>query len=425
MRMIRSRAALCLTVSLVCTRIAAADLQSDVTRLMTRLSSNKPYHLGPRILEQGDELPLLLPSALTDSTSKNCLHIIGMAAQSISFSLNIPSNDDDVDDVSFPSRAGVVEFIRCGEGGISLSDATVMMLSPRGIIDLIGYVENSSQPSITRILPWRAAGDEAPERTLNHATESAALATRLDNLELQAGFQAAARTERRLIPPEDAESGQLLIGFDPGCHLLQLVADRSDHGLWIDDLTPELVWADNEQPAARELSSSLTPTFRVCTAVARVAKLSFTAYSSDLNAVLFRAQFPWPNGIPSNWAVQARNQMAEALFRRHLPSLPALPAQAWIGGASATSLVVPVAPRSCYLAMVATSQGSTNDLTLAVTSESKWMADNSFDTAGAGVAFCVNQAKTVKLDVDSRGMDVVWILGLWNVASGPAQADFT
>jgi len=203
------------------------------------------------------------------------------------------------------------------------------------------------------------------------------------------------------------------------------VAEHSDQQILTDDLSPELVWADNEQPASREYSSSLTPTFRVCTAVARVAKLSFSAFSQDLNAVLFRAHFPWPNGIPSNWAVQARNQMAEALFRRHLPSLPALPAVAWIGGASATSLVVPVAPRSCYLAMVATSQGSTNDLTLAVTAESRWMADNSFDTAGAGVAFCVNQAKSINLDVDSRGTDVVWILGLWNVASGPTHADFT
>ena len=164
----------------------------------------------------------------------------------------------------------------------------------------------------------------------------------------------------------------------------------------------------------RQLDSHIS----VCTAVARVAKLSFTAFENDTSAVLFRAQYPWPSGIPSNWAVQAHNQIAEALFRRHLPSLPTLPAQAWIGGSSPTTLVVPVAPRSCYLAMVATSQGSTNDLTLAVTADSRWMADNSFDNAGAGVAFCVNQARSVKLDVDSRGMDVVWILGLWNVASG-------
>ena len=424
MRKNRFRCALWIAASLTCTSVAAADLQSDVMRLMERLSSNRPYHLGPRILEQGDELPLLLPSALVESPPR-CLHIVALAAQSVAFSLNMPSADAEVDDVSVPSRAGVIEFIRCGEAGVSLSDANVMMLSPRGVVDIVGYIENGPRPSVARILPWRAAGDEAPERNVSHVTPSVALAARLDRLELQAALQAADRTERRIIPREDAKSGQLLIGFDPGCHQLQLVAERSDRGIVMDDLDPELVWADNEQPAARELSSSSTPTFRVCTAVARVAKLSFSAFEKDAGAVLFRARFPWPNGIPSNWAVQARNQMAEALFRRHLPSLPSLPSQAWIGGSSATSLVVPVAPRSCYLAMVATSQGSTNDVTLAVTAESRWMADNSFDNAGAGVAFCVNQAKSVKLDVDSRGTDVVWILGLWNVAGGPTHADFT
>lgn len=425
MRMNRFSGAPWIVAGLTCTSVAAADLQSDVVRLLERLSPNKAYHLGPRILEQGDELPLLLPGALADPPSKSCLHIVALAAQSVTFSLNIPSVEAELDDVTVPSRAGVVEFIHCGGAGGSLSDANVIMLSPRGVVDIVGYVETSPRPSATRILPWRAAGDEAPERSLSYVRPSTVQSTRLDHLELQAAFQAADRTERRSIPHEDAKAGQHLIGFDPGCHQLQLVADRSDPSFSSDDPGPELIWADNEQPAARELSSSPTPTFRVCTAVARVAKLTFTAFEDDTSAVLFRAQYPWPSGIPSNWAVQARNQMAEALFRRHLPSLSALPAQAWIGGSSATSLVVPVAPRSCYLAMVATSQGSINDLTLAVTAESRWMADNSFDNAGAGVAFCVNQAKSVKLDVDSRGTDVVWILGLWTVASGPAHADFT
>ena len=108
-----------------------------------------------------------------------------------------------------------------------------------------------------------------------------------------------------------------------------------------------------------------------------------------------------------------------------MPALATLPARSWIGSSIATSLLVPVAPRTCYLAIAATSQGPINDISLAISNESRWIADSSIDAVGASVAFCVSQANSVKLDVDARGTDVVWILGIWAIAGGPLHADFS
>ena len=96
-----------------------------------------------------------------------------------------------------------------------------------------------------------------------------------------------------------------------------------------------------------------------------------------------------------------------------------------MGGGSATALGVSLSPRLCYLAIVATSQGAINDLSLSVSTESLWMADSSLDTAGASVAFCVDQATSVKLDVDARSAQVIWILGLWKIAAAPLYTDLT
>jgi hypothetical protein len=75
--------------------------------------------------------------------------------------------------------------------------------------------------------------------------------------------------------------------------------------------------------------------------------------------------------------------------------------------------------------MVATSHGSINDVSLSISSESRSISDTSLDDVGASAAFCVSRATSVKVDVDARGEDVVWILGVWAIASGPLHSDFS
>jgi hypothetical protein len=424
----RTRHGLCAVsflVALVASSQSHADLQDDVTLLIRRYKDKKLFHLGPRILEQADELPLLVPDNLVGPGSNSCLHLIALAAQSVQFLLDAPSSDDSTEDSTFSSRAGLVETVRCGSDKAAVAAAALTMASPRGAVDIIGFSDNQPAPVALRVLPWRAAGDEAPEQNLTHWAAPSNLAARLAQLEQRAAFRGANRTERRIVPGEELQSGEILVGFDPGCHEVQMVSESDAEHPEFSVQNPELVWTDDGQAAASDWSNALSPAFHVCTAVARIAKITFDACPKNTQAVLFRSHFPWPAGIPSNWAIQARDQMALALVRRHLPSLPTLPAKSWIGSSSATSLHAPVAPRSCYLAIAATSQGPVNEISLAASSESRWIADSSIDAVGASVAFCVSQATSIKLDIDARGADVVWILGLWSIASGPLFADYS
>ncbi len=326
MRTFRGLCAVSFLVALVTSSHSRADLQDDVALMMRRYKDKKPYHLGPRILEQADELPLLVPDNLAGSGSSSCLHLIALAAQSVQFILDAPSSDESGEDSTFSSRAGLVETVRCGSGKAAVAGATLTMASPRGAVDIIGFSNNQSAPVALRVLPWRTAGDEAPEQNLIHWAASPSLAARLTQLELRAAFRGADRTERRIVPGEDLQSGEILVGFDPGCHEVQMVSEGDAQHPELPVQNPEIVWTDDGQAAAGDWSNAMSPAFHVCTAVARIAKITFDACPKNTHAALFRSHFPWPAGIPSNWAVQARDQMALALVRRHLPSLPALPA---------------------------------------------------------------------------------------------------
>jgi len=404
---------------------ARGDLQNDVARLTRAVITHKPRHLGPRILEQADELPLLLPQPLTPKRASDCVHVVALAAQGVQFMLSVPAANEDTDDVALSSRAGMIEFVHCGLPDASFGDLSLIMLSTRGIVDIVGYVNHSPQPEALRFLPWRAAGQEAAELNLEHRVAFGSIDERLQRLEQHAMFNAADRTEQKPIPNQDLESGELLVGFDPGCHEVQLVIELSRPLGPAGDLEPELVWTDNGEPARSSLSNSPSSTFRICTAAARVARLSFNPNAAYAKAVLFRAHYLWPRGIPSNWSMQARDQMALTLFWRHLPSLATLPAMSWVGSSSPTSVVMPVAANSCYLAVVATSHGNQNDIALSVSSDSRWASASSLYDMGASVAFCVGRTTSVSLAVDARGSDVVWILGVWSIARGPMYSDFS
>ncbi len=315
MHISRRFGALWVLVILAASSPAHADLQDDVTLLTRNLKAKSPYHLGPRILEQADELPLLVPNVLIRSDPKACLHLVALAAQTVQFILSVPSNDEAADDTTLASRAGLVEHVGCGQEQASLADATLTMASPRGVVEIIGFSDNNPTATAVRVLPWRAAGDEAPEHSLNHWAAAPNLSARLSHLEQRAAFQGADRTERRYVPGEELQSGELLVGFDPGCHEVQLVIETDEQHPETPAQNPELLWADNGQLAARDWSNALSPTFHVCTAVARIAKMSFDVCPVNTQAVLFRSHFPWPAGIPSNWSAQARDQMALALLR--------------------------------------------------------------------------------------------------------------
>lgn len=415
-----------LAIALLWPAAANADLQDDVERLQVRVNKTPAYHLGPRFLEQGDELPLLLPPSIAtnNDSARKCTHVVVIGAQSIHFSCDTaPASEQAERHPPMVSRAGLVELVRCGAARAELSDVVVTMLSLRGPLDAIAFTSRLAHPIAAVAVPNRAVGLEAPERKLTREPEVPRLEAWLQNAESEALLQGATRTERRTLPVQDREVGETLLGFDSGCHEVRLLADVDWESLDESETGADLTWQDSGEIAARDTLHTRSPTFRVCTAESQLAVFRFPILPQSTAGVLFRAHFGWPLGIPEHWALPARNRMALALLQRNMTSLNAAPIRAWMGGTTLLTLNVPLRKNACFVAIVATTQTVAGDIGLEVMSGVRWSTDSSLDGSAASVAFCQVQANTAKLAIDARTANSTWILGLWETSPLPSRSD--
>jgi hypothetical protein len=395
---------------------AKADLQDDVARLLTLKGTRLAYHLGPRILEQGEELPLLVPPKVLTDPANLCTHLVVIGAQSIHFNCEMATAaGDDAKDGSLASRAGLVELSRCGAERADLSDLVVTMASLRGTIEVIAVSTSAGDKLTPTVLPNRNVGSETSERNVRRASELPHLEPWVQRLESKAALQGATRTERRVLPIEDKVLGETLLGFDPGCHETRLLLDVDWGYLDIPDDTTELTWEDNDSVAARGTLHNRSPALFACTAVPRVAKLHFPALPHSVAGALFRAHYRWPGGVPAHWALPVRNRIAQALTQRQMTALKSAPTRSWMGGATEVTLSVPVMRRNCYVAIVAAVDEVAGDIFMSVSSSIRGVADSSMDGAVASAAFCQFENETVTISIDARESNATWIAGLWNV----------
>jgi hypothetical protein len=322
------------------------------------------------------------------------------------------------------SRAGMLELVRCGDDRRELSTATVTMLSLRGPLDAIAFSTSAADPVSSAVLPNRAIGVESAERALSRESELPRLGPWLQQLEMSAALQGATRTERRLLPAQDKTVGESLIGFDPGCHEVRLLADVDWESVEGAGAGVELTWLDTGELAARDTLNSRAPVLRVCTAQPRTAQFRFPAVPQSVAALLMRSRFEWPGGVPTHWAETVRNRIAQVLLQKHIQSLPSVPAKSWMGGATSVTLKVPLAGHSCYLAVAAASTDAIGDISLEILSGLRWGADSSVDDLAASVSFCQDGDGTATVNIDARDASATWILGLWNVSPLPFKPDF-
>jgi hypothetical protein len=405
---------------------ANADLQDDVERLLVRVNKATAYHLGPRFLEQGDELPLLLPPSIATNNDsvRNCIHIVVIGAQSIHFSCDAASASGPKESrTPVASRAGLVELVRCGAARGQLSDVVVTMLSLRGPLDAIAFTSRLDRPVAAVVVPNRSVGLETPERKLTRESEVPHLEAWLQSAEAEALMRGATRTERHTLPAQDRELGETLIGFDPGCHEVRLLADVDWESLDESEPGADLTWQDSNEIAARDTLHTRSPTLRVCTAQPKVAIFRFPTLPQSTAGVLFRAHFGWPLGIPVHWALPVRNRIAQALLQRNMTSLTAAPIRAWMGGATLVTVHVPLRKNACFVAIVATTELVAGSVSLEVMSGTRWSTDSSLDGSAASLALCQVQANTATLAVNARDAKSTWILGLWEISTFPSSSD--
>lgn len=258
---------------------------------------------------------------------------------------------------------------------------------------------------------------------LTRESELPRLDSWLQRLETKALLQGATRTERRALPVQDREVGETLLGFDPGCHEVRLLADVDWESLDETNAGAELIWQDSGEIAAQDTLHTRSPTLRVCTAQPRTALFRFPALPAATAVVLLRAHFAWPPGIPAYWALPVRNRVAQVLLQRHMSYLTAPPVRSWMGGGTSLTLKVPLRSNACFVAIVAATEAVAGDIGLEVMSGVRWSTDSSLDGSAASLAFCQDQGNTATLAVDARDAHSTWILGLWDVSTLSASYD--
>ncbi len=71
-------------------------------------------------------------------------------------------------------------------------------------------------------------------------------------------------------------------------------------------------------------------------------------------------------------------------------------------------------PSACYVAAVVRLRGSTYGLSLAATVGASYSQNRSDDEApGTALTFCATTAEPARLDIDSRGLGLVWMSALF------------
>ncbi len=112
--------------------------------------------------------------------------------------------------------------------------------------------------------------------------------------------------------------------------------------------------------------------------------------------------------------------MAEAIRRHHVRDLAEAPIYSSLGVAGVTLLPVEVEPGACYLVAVAAIRGEPAGIAIAAEAGNQRSEDNPGPGGtGTAIAFCAGQEQHALIDVEARGVGMVWLLGMWQTGRVP------
>ncbi len=391
-----------------------ADLASDLRRLLHAYRSLHPLHLGPRVLEYGERLPLLLPEALTSELPGSaCTRVVVLAAPNVSLVLRFGVAPVE----SAASQAGLVDVTRCGSERTELATAEVELLSPRGILELLVVPDGRDSLPASHWLPHRNPTPTANPRPLGPRFAPRDLATRLARRsEVARAAGARSITERALLPSELAAQ-EIRVLLARGCHRVALLGvgttERDSASL---DLDLEVSWPDDAQPPLLDESEATDATHSFCLEEPRSTRLRWVGLSPTSGAVLWTAQFDFPSAIPNNWSSLAQRRLALALHSRELSGFDGPLVAAFLGAMGSTTVHVPVEEGACYLASLGITQGTPDSVALSLSDRTLVRLDVPLDPDRAPlIAFCSAFGEPVGLTANVRGNEIAYILGLWKV----------
>jgi hypothetical protein len=136
--------------------------------------------------------------------------------------------------------------------------------------------------------------------------------------------------------------------------------------------------------------------------------------------VVLVSRWELPRGIPVEWGPGPRARVAEAVRRHHARDLGGPPVYSSLGVAGVTMLPIEVEPGACYLAAMATIRGDSLGMAMAGEIGNQRVQDNpGAGGSGTAVAFCAGDEEHAVFEIETRGVGLVWLLGLWQTTRVP------
>jgi hypothetical protein len=136
--------------------------------------------------------------------------------------------------------------------------------------------------------------------------------------------------------------------------------------------------------------------------------------------MILHARWDLPSGLPDRWEPHVAARMAEAIWQNHNRSLGGTPVHESLGIAGVTAVPIEIEPFACYVVAAAPVRGQPLGLDLAVAA-GRQHGQNHGDSevAGTSLAFCNDASDRALIEVEARGIGLVWLLAVWQTGRVP------
>lgn len=413
-----------LLASLACAPDALGDLEGDARRLRgVWEKQGQVTQLRPDLLERGGVRPITLPASLL-APSAGCTSVAVLGTPSTNFLLRLPSLPSAEDAVSLmpeSSVAGAAQVTRCGPAKLTLAGLAVEMRSPRGVLEIVVVASPRPAPLLHRVLPERDPGPLAPFVSSGPPPSSAPLAARARRIEERARREHARELTRTSLQSDAAGSGETLLRLGPGCHRLDVLGvPAPPRSLRPVDIDAELSAVDRSAEPVSDMTENADASLLSCVGDPVPMRLRFAGSLPGTPVALLHARWDLPESVPIAWGPIARARMTAALGVQHGRTLRSAPVYTSLGVAGVTALPFQVDPGSCYIVAVAALRGTSMGLGVTASFANEY-AQNHGGSGGSGtqVAFCAAVDEPALLEVEARGVGLVWLLAAWQTGKIP------
>lgn len=396
---------------------SSADLGRDTDRLALAWSAfGHVTRLKPRLLDRAEHFPLVLPAEPLDPKTPGCVSIAVLGTTHTHFLLDASATGEGRPGVDWPegSLAGALTVTRCGEQKPLLAALALEMRSPRGVLEILTLASDEPPPALTQVLPHRDPGPMAPLGGSGPRPSVAPLAVRVRAVEERSARERALELTVQDLTASPAGTGFALLTLAPGCHRFDLLGDEA--GRHPTDVDFDIATAEGGELLASDHGESSDAGALLCVGRPIPVTMRFSGVGPLSHLALVRARWDLEPSLPQRWPPEARARVSAVLRDRRVPLTAARLTDEALGVQGDTLMPLEVEAGACYIAVAVALRGGAAAISLAARSgrgTSQSRLDQ--DVPGALLTFCAGPSERALVEIDARGLGLVWMSAVWQL----------